>query len=129
MRCLEEVDYIFFTAHSSPRPWFDVKKAAADLPLWYGGDDEAPYDYEASEWHQRHVRFSDEVIDSEGDTTTLRPASSGAAEKFRSNSGTSSEEEKKSRNDSESTVPVPFVPELSADDDGRPYSRSGGRGI
>ena len=136
MRCLEEVDYIFFTANESKRPWFDVKKAASDLPLWYGSDDEAPYDYEASEWHQRHVRFSDEVMDSQGDITTLRPIPSGAPEKqssdviekMRSNSGTSSATEKKSRSDSEVTAPVPYLTRVSSDDNSRPMSRSAGRG-
>ncbi|PPJ51921.1 hypothetical protein CBER1_09362 [Cercospora berteroae] len=126
MRCLEEVDYIFFTANSSPRPWLDVRKAAADLPLWYGaGDEETPYDYEASEWHQRHVRFSDEVEDSEGDVTTLGPASGVRPEKARSDSsGSSSEDEKKSEIYSDGTAPVSFVQALS---EGRARSQSRGR--
>lgn len=75
-RCLEEVDVIFFAANSSKHPWLDVKQIAANEPLWYSGTDEdARYDYEQTEWHQRHVRFSDEVKDSEGDSTTLRNAS------------------------------------------------------
>lgn len=77
MRCLEEMDYIFHTANSSPRPWLDVKKIAANEPLWYGKDSEDLFDYEASEWHQRHVRFSDEVKDDSGESSTLRPSDNG----------------------------------------------------
>lgn len=137
MRCLEEVDYIFFTANESKRPWLDVKKAAADLPLWYGSDTESSsYDYEASEWHQRHVRFSEEVMDSEGDIMTLRPMPTGevakmpadVVERIRSNSGASSAPAKKTRNDSDSTMPVSYLTEISSDDDGRPTSHSAGRG-
>lgn len=77
LRCLEEMDYIFHTANSSPRPWLDVVKIAANEPLWYGKDSEDFYDYEASEWHQRHVRFSDEVKDDSGESSTLRPSDHG----------------------------------------------------
>lgn len=72
LRCLEEVDYIFYTAGSSHHPWLDVVKIANNQPLWYNKNNEEPFDYEASEWHQRHVRFSDEVKNSNGETTTLR---------------------------------------------------------
>lgn len=119
LRCLEEIDYIFHTANSSPRPWLDVKKISANEPLWYGRDDEETYDYEASEWHQRHVRFSDEVKNSEGDATTLRNSSAGNGNaKFekRSGSGTGtgdfSSDESKSRFDFDdfATAPSPHVP-------------------
>lgn len=80
------MDYIFHTANSSPHPWLDVKKIAANEPLWYGKDAEDAYDYEASEWHQRHVRFSDEVKDDSGESTTLQPSDNGQVEKFPSGS-------------------------------------------
>ncbi|KXT07207.1 hypothetical protein AC578_2321 [Pseudocercospora eumusae] len=115
LRCLEEIDYIFHTANSSPRPWFDVKKIAANEPLWYGRDNEEPYDYEASEWHQRHVRFDDDVKDDEGDTTTLRNSSSGKNEK--------SVIDGSSSNDS---APAPYVPTRTNESPRR--SRSAGRG-
>lgn len=84
LRCLEEMDYIFHTANSSPRPWLDVVKIAANEPLWYGKDTEESYDYEASEWHQRHVRFSDEVKDDSGESSTLRPSDNGQGDKISS---------------------------------------------
>lgn len=114
LRCLEEVDYIFFTANSSPRPWLDVRKIAADEPLWYGRDSEDVYDYENSEWHQRHVRFSDEVKDSEGETTTLRPSSSGLGEKAENGSSGSSDDEKV-RTDSDASASTPYLPRISRD--------------
>lgn len=82
LRCLEEMDYIFHTANSSRRPWLDVVKIAANEPLWYEKDAEDAYDYEASEWHQRHVRFSDEVKDDSGESSTLRPSDNGEADKL-----------------------------------------------
>lgn len=76
LRCLEEMDYIFFTANSSRHPWLDVRRIAAAVPLWYARDEpEHQFDYEESDWHKRHVRFSDEVKDSDGGTTTLSPTS------------------------------------------------------
>jgi hypothetical protein len=80
------MDYIFHTANSSPRPWFDVVKIAANEPLWYGKDAEDAYDYEASEWHQRHVRFSDEVKDESGGSSTLQPSDDGKVQKISSGS-------------------------------------------
>ena len=94
LRCLEEMDYIFHAANSSPHPWLDVRRIADDEPLWYGADAENPYDYEASEWHRRHVRFSDEVKDSEGESTTLRGSNGKVdAEKTVSGSESSSDGE------------------------------------
>ncbi|KAK4505965.1 hypothetical protein PRZ48_003930 [Zasmidium cellare] len=125
LRCLEEVDYIFHTANSSPRPWLDVRKIAADIPLWYGRDMEEAYDYESSEWHQRHVRFSDEVKDSEGETTTLRATSDGGyMEKLASSS--SGSEEEKPRDNGDLAAPSPIVGRTSRDSQSR--SRSSGRG-
>ncbi|CAK3972977.1 Sugar transporter STL1 [Lecanosticta acicola] len=121
LRCLEEVDYIFHTANSSPRPWFDVVKIANDEPLWYGKDNEDPYDYEASEWHQRHVRFSPEVKDSQGESTTLQGSSDdGGMEKVGSNGSTSEEGWKYPGDD---VAPSPHISTAS----GR-TSRSAGRG-
>lgn len=76
-RSLEEVDVIFHAASLSPNPWLNVRKIAANEPLWYGKDGEEPFDYEGSEWHKRHVRFSDEIKDSDGGTTTLRGGEGG----------------------------------------------------
>lgn len=78
------MDYIFHAANSSPRPWLDVVKIAANEPLWYGRDAEDIYDYEASDWHQRHVRFSDEVKDDSGESSTLRPSDNGEMDKISS---------------------------------------------
>lgn len=60
-RSLEEVDVIFHCASLDPRPWLSVRKIAANEPLWYGRDGEEPFMYEESEWHRRHVRFSEKV--------------------------------------------------------------------
>lgn len=81
------MDYIFHTANSSPCPWLDVVKIAANEPLWYGKDSEDLYDYESSDWHQRHVRFSDEVKDDSGESSTLRPSDNGEADKISSGGG------------------------------------------
>lgn len=76
LRSLEEMDYIFFTASSSKHPWLDVRRVAANEPLWYARDEIEPlYNYEESDWHKKHVRFSDEVKDSDGGTTTISPIS------------------------------------------------------
>lgn len=123
LRCLEEVDYIFHTANSTRRPWLDVVKLANDEPLWYGRDTESDYDYEASEWHQRHVRFSDEVKDSQGETTTLQASSDEGMEKLTSN-GSSSEDDQP-RYPSDNSSPQVSRPESR---NGRPTSRSAGRG-
>ena len=51
-------------------------KIAANEPLWYGkGRDtegENPFVYEESDWHKKHLRFSDEVKTSDGETATLQ---------------------------------------------------------
>jgi hypothetical protein len=125
MRCLEEMDYIFFTANSSPRPWLDVKKIADDEPLWYGRDMEEPYDYEASEWHQRHVRFSDEVKDSEGDTTTLHPSPSYEEEKLvMTNSGSSDDVTTICERDG---APSPDIPRVARHPSTKIPSRNAGK--
>ena len=56
-----------------------MRKIAADEPLWYGRDGEQPFNYEDSEWHQRHVRFSDEIKDDEGGSHTLNDSSNGSS--------------------------------------------------
>jgi sugar porter (SP) family MFS transporter len=74
-RSLEEVDVIFYNASQQPNPWLNVRKIAANEPLWYnkGNDsDGEAFNYEETEWHKKHLRFSDEVKTSEGETTTLR---------------------------------------------------------
>lgn len=76
-RSLEEVDVIFYNAGTQPKPWLNVVKIAANEPLWYGKGNEAdgdanPFVYEDSEWHKKHLRFSDEVKTSDGETTTLQ---------------------------------------------------------
>jgi hypothetical protein len=42
--------------------------------LWYnkGNSSGEAFNYEETEWHKKHLRFSDEVKTSEGETTTLR---------------------------------------------------------
>lgn len=59
-RCLEEVDVLFSLASESPKPWTDVVKISRNEPLWYGRNGAAPFDYSESDWHMRHVRFSNE---------------------------------------------------------------------
>ncbi|KAH9824615.1 hypothetical protein Tdes44962_MAKER04297 [Teratosphaeria destructans] len=70
-RSLEEVDVVFHAAALSPRPWLSVRKIAANEPLWYGKDGDEPFDYEASEWHQKHTRFSEGMRSSDGGTGSL----------------------------------------------------------
>ncbi|KAK4544568.1 hypothetical protein LTR36_004140 [Oleoguttula mirabilis] len=77
-RSLEEVDVIFHAASLSPNPWLNVRKIAANEPLWYGKDGEEPFNYEESEWHRRHLRFSDEMKDSDGGATTIKDGSGGS---------------------------------------------------
>jgi len=74
-RSLEEIDVIFYNASQAPKPWLNVVKIAADQPLWHNekGSSEESFDYEATEWHKRHLQFSDEgKTSSGGDATTLR---------------------------------------------------------
>jgi len=90
LRCLEEMDVIFHAANSSKRPWLDVVKIAANQPLWYAREDvEQTFDYEGSDWHKRHVRFSEDVKDSDGDTTTINVSPVDDNEKYQSDSGVS----------------------------------------
>ncbi|KAK4554114.1 hypothetical protein LTR86_008955 [Recurvomyces mirabilis] len=74
-RSLEEIDVIFHAASMGPNPWLNVRKIADNEPLWYGrGDMEEPFLYEDTEWHKKHVRFSDEVKTSDpgsGSSPTL----------------------------------------------------------
>jgi hypothetical protein len=84
------MDVIFHAANQSKHPWFDVVKIAADQPLWYARDDtEQAYDYEGSEWHQRHVRFSEDVKDNDGDATTIAVSPIEENEKYQSDSAIS----------------------------------------
>lgn len=70
-RSLEEVDVIFHAASLGPNPWLNVRKIAANEPLWYGKDGEESFNYEDSAWHARHVRFSDEIKESDGGSHSL----------------------------------------------------------
>jgi hypothetical protein len=84
------MDVIFHAANSSKRPWLDVVKIAANQPLWYAREDvEQTFDYEGSDWHKRHVRFSEDVKDSDGDTTTINVSPVDDNEKYQSDSGVS----------------------------------------
>ena len=73
-RSLEEIDVIFYNASQASKPWLNVVKIAADQPLWHNekGSSEESFNYEETEWHKRHLQFSDEGKMSSGDTTTLR---------------------------------------------------------
>lgn len=58
-------------------------KIAANEPLWYGKGretegEENPFVYEESDWHKKHLRFSDEVKTSDGETTTLQDGSNSS---------------------------------------------------
>jgi hypothetical protein len=84
------MDVIFHAANQSKRPWLDVVKIAANEPLWYAREDtEQAYDYEGSEWHKRHVRFSEDVKDNDGDTTTIAVSPLDDNEKYHSDSAVS----------------------------------------
>lgn len=76
-RSLEEVDVIFYQASLSPSPWLNVVKVAKNEPLWYGKDGEEPFNYEESDWHQRHVRFSEDTKTSDGGSKDLNSSSNG----------------------------------------------------
>lgn len=75
-RSLEEIGVIFYNASQQPKPWLNVVKIAANQPLWNQekGSSEESFNYEETEWHQRHLQFSNESKTSEGDntSTTLR---------------------------------------------------------
>nr|OQO17772.1 hypothetical protein B0A51_14846 [Rachicladosporium sp. CCFEE 5018] len=71
-RSLEEIDVIFHTASTQPKPYLNVVRIAANEPLWYGKGGDEQFVYSESEWHKKHVRFSDEIKTSDGGTTTLR---------------------------------------------------------
>jgi hypothetical protein len=142
-RSLEEVDVIFYNANQQPRPWFNVRKIAANEPLWYnkGNNDGEAFNYEETEWHKKHTRFSDEVKTSEGETTTLRnndsSPGSDQGKKVSEGSATSEDDMIQQRPAPSSELdasgpwpnagpaspsdvaPSPYVPRLSASRDGR----------
>jgi len=148
-RSLEEVDVIFYNANQQPKPWFNVRKIAANEPLWYnkGNTSDEAFNYEETEWHKKHLRFSDEVKTSEGETTTLRndqssPGSAGSdghRHKKLSEGGSATSDDDTLRHqpapDAEldasgpwpnagsippsDVAPSPYVPRLSASRDGR----------
>ncbi|KAK5121663.1 hypothetical protein LTR85_004835 [Meristemomyces frigidus] len=136
-RSLEEVDVIFHAASLGPNPWLNVRKIAANEPLWYGKDGEEPFNYEESEWHKRHVRFSDEIKDSDGGTTTINDGTGssdgaspdllvdGALGKAVSSDG----EDEKPRDHGEEACPSPVISRTSRERASRERnSRSAGRG-
>ena len=144
-RSLEEVDVIFHAASLAPRPWLAVRRIAANEPLWYGKDGEEPFNYEDSDWHQRHVRFSDEIKDSDGASHTLQGSGSGGSSSdapsavkvggmgmgMGASSDDSTLEEKKSPAGYDPEVeaaPAPFVSRTSRERAGRDRGlRSAGR--
>ena len=146
-RSLEEVDVIFYNANQQPKPWFNVRKIAANEPLWYnkGNSSGEAFNYEETEWHKKHLRFSDEVKTSEGETTTLRnddssPGGSDTNHGKKHSEGSATSEDGILQNqpapDAEldasgpwpnagpfppsDVAPGPHVPRLSASRDGRP---------
>lgn len=125
LRCLEEVDYIFFTAGSTPRPWLDVVKIANNEPLWNSRKDDEQFDYESSEWHQRHVRFSDEVKDSNGETTTLRATE---PDDYMEKMVSSSSEDDQSPSDAAPSPVISRHPTKERPTSGGHITRSAGRG-
>jgi hypothetical protein len=144
-RSLEEVDVIFHAASQLPRPWLNVVKIAANEPLWYGRDGEESFNYEDSEWHHKHVRFSDEIKDSDGKTHTVNDSSNSTSGPDLGEIGravSSDENEKKDwlqdssgRTDSDETPDSEDFPGYSraygrVSDDGDTHSRvrSAGRG-
>ncbi|KAI9671858.1 MAG: hypothetical protein M1831_003386 [Alyxoria varia] len=77
-RALEEIDCIFYAAGLSSNPAFTVVRDSRDAPLWYGENGSKEFDYEKSEWHQKHVHWSDESSASSEDSNR----GSGSAEKY-----------------------------------------------
>ncbi|KAI7221062.1 sugar porter family MFS transporter [Hortaea werneckii] len=133
-RSLEEIDVIFHAASLGPKPWLSVRKIAANEPLWYGKDGEEPFNYEESEWHQRHVRFSDEIKDSDGGSHTLQGSGSSYTSpphkkvEGSSTDDTSTDNEKPPYNPELEAAPAPFVSRTSRDRASRDRGiRSAGR--
>lgn len=151
-RSLEEIDVIFYNANHQPKPSLNVVKIAADEPLWYGKEGDEPFLYEDSDWHKKHLRFSDEVKTSEGESTTLRDGDSspgGIANKVSDTSGSSEDDTAVLNRQHESeyaadmdasgpwphaggfspqdAAPSPAVPRLSSSRDGR-MTRGAGLG-
>lgn len=141
-RSLEEVDVIFYNANQQPKPWLNVRKIAANEPLWYNknSSDETAFNYEETEWHKKHLRFSDEVKTSEGETTTLRNGNSSndSDQGKKVSEGSASDDEMIQRHPAPASeldasgpwpnagsfspsdaAPSPNVPRLSASRDGR----------
>ncbi|EMC96685.1 hypothetical protein BAUCODRAFT_486044 [Baudoinia panamericana UAMH 10762] len=130
-RSLEEVDVIFHAASLGPNPWLNVVKIAANEPLWYGKDGEEPFLYEESDWHKRHVRFSDEVKDSEGSSSGLNDSggSDGSSPtNFVEKEKSGSDEDEAPREYGDEAAPSPAVFRTSADRDAARSIRSAGRG-
>ena len=67
-RALEEIDCIFYAAGLSSNPTLTVVRDSRDAPLWYGENGSKDFDYEKSEWHQKHVHWSDESSASSDDS-------------------------------------------------------------
>ena len=129
-RSLEEVDVIFHAASLGPNPWLNVRKIAANEPLWYGKDGEEPFNYEDSEWHQRHVRFSDEIKSSGELSNTLNGSSNGHSPTDFGKEGTSGsdEESEKPRDNGDFAAPSPVISRTSRERASRERNtRSAGR--
>lgn len=130
-RSLEEVDVLFHAASQQPNPWLNVRKLFANEPLWYSKDGEESFDYEGSEWHQRHVRFSDEIKDSEGGShsmgsspTQVGSGSEGVGKAISSDEDGEGEMSEKPRGWGEEACPSPVISRMSGDR----KVRSAGRG-
>lgn len=150
-RSLEEVDVIFYNANNQPKPFLNVVKIAANEPLWYRKGSEESFHYEETEWHKKHLRFSDEVKTSEGGSTTLQGSdnspncNSNHTKKLSDNGGSDDElitpQQSNHAADLDASgpwpnaggfavvdaAPSPTVPRLSASRDGR-SSRGAGIG-
>lgn len=144
-RSLEEVDVIFYNTNHQPKPLLNVVKIAANEPFWYTKGSEGSFNYEETEWHKKHLRFSDEVKTSEGRSTTLRGSDNSPTKKL-SDNGASDDELIAPRTPSrhagldasgpwpnaggfasQDAAPSPTVPRLSASRDGH-SSRGAGIG-
>jgi hypothetical protein len=157
-RSLEEVDVIFHAASLGPNPWLNVRKIAANEPLWYGkggdGDMDEPFMYEETEWHKKHVRFSDEVKGSDSSRSGLKSAGGNSSSPEDASpaqgmdfvdrglvggrgrepsTGADTDDEYKEKDESpmdhgEDAAPAPFVARTSRDRDAARSIRSAGRG-
>ena len=100
-----------------------MRKIAANEPLWYGRSGDEPFLYEESDWHKKHVRFSDEIKTSDGETTTLQGGNSESPD-----SGKIRSDDEITRSGDDSDVPSPLKVQQRRYDNGDSLSPGPMRG-